>query len=72
MSCPRCGSEQISYLGNTVSKNRSAGSWLGWLLIGFFTFGIGWIFLLIMAITNKKTVTNTRAICHKCSHQWNV
>ncbi|MDD4575117.1 MAG: hypothetical protein PHI36_01690 [Bacteroidales bacterium] len=72
MACPKCGSENISYIANTQSKNRGVGSWLGWLFIAFITCGIGLIFWFFMALTNKKTITKTRCICNKCGHQWDM
>ena len=72
MKCPRCGSENIDFVANTQSKNRGAGSWFLWLLFGFCTFGIGLIFWFFMALTNKKTITKTRAICKNCGNQWDL
>lgn len=72
MRCPKCGCEHVEFIANTQSKNRGAGSWLFWLFVGFITFGLGWIFWFFMALTNKKTVTKTRAICKNCGHQWDV
>lgn len=72
MRCPKCGSEDIDFIGNTQSKHRSLLSWIFWILIAFCTFGIGLLFLFFMGITNSKTSTKTRAICKKCGNQWDV
>ncbi|MCK9575648.1 MAG: LITAF-like zinc ribbon domain-containing protein [Clostridia bacterium] len=72
MICPKCSSDKISYVANTISKNRGAGSWLFWILVSFLTCGIGLIFWFFMALTNKKTITKTRAICNNCNHQWDI
>lgn len=72
MRCPKCGSEDIHFIGDTQTKQRSLGSWLFWLTIAFCTFGIGLLFLFFMGLTNSKTNTKTRAICKKCGNQWNV
>lgn len=72
MRCPRCKSEKISFISNTQSRNRGLGSWILWLFIAFLTFGIGLIFLFFMALTNKKTTTKTRAVCHNCGHEWDL
>lgn len=72
MNCPNCGSENIEFIANTQSKNRSCLSWILMFLLFFFTLGIGLIFWIIMLATNKKTITKTRAICRNCGHQWDV
>ena len=72
MHCPKCGSQNIEFISNTQSKNRGLGSWLFWIIIWFVTFGIGFIFWVVMIMTNKKTLTKTRAICRNCGHQWDV
>lgn len=72
MECPKCGCKSISYVGNTQSKNRGCGSWIGWLFIAFVTFGIGLLFWFFMVLTNKKTITKTRCICNNCGHQWDM
>lgn len=72
MKCPKCKSQNIEFIANTQSKNRSAASWLFWILVGVVTCGLGWIWLIFMCLTNKKTVTKTRAICKDCGFQWDV
>ena len=72
MNCPKCKSKDIQFIADTQSKNRSAGKWIGWLLLAFFTCGIGLIFWFIMALTNKKTLTKTRAVCRNCGYQWTL
>lgn len=72
MRCPRCGSDDIQFLSNTQSQNRGCLSWLFWVIIAFFTFGIGLLFLFFMGLTNKKTLTKTRAVCKKCGNQWEI
>lgn len=72
MVCPRCGGKNITYIGNTQSKNRGCLSWLMWVIIAICTFGIGLIFWFFMALTNKKTITKTRAVCQDCGFQWDV
>lgn len=72
MNCPRCGGNDIQFISNTQSKNRGCLSWILWLLFAFVTFGIGLIFWFFMALTNKKTLTKTRAVCKNCGNQWDV
>lgn len=72
MKCPKCGNDNIEFVSNVQSKNRRALSWIGWLLFAFLTFGIGLLFWFFMALTNKKTITKTRAICKNCGHQWDI
>ncbi len=72
MKCPRCGSEDIEFISNTYSKNRGCLSWIGWTLLAVFTCGLGFLFLYFMALTNKKTLTKTRAICRNCGNQWDI
>lgn len=72
MTCKNCGSNDIAIISNTQTKNRSLGSWLLWILFAFCTFGIGLLFLFFMALTNKKTLTKTRAVCKNCGNQWDI
>ena len=70
--CPKCGGTKISFISNTQSKNRGCLSWIFWFLIIFCTLGVGILFWFFMALTNKKTLTTTRAVCNRCGYQWDI
>ncbi|MBQ7224692.1 MAG: LITAF-like zinc ribbon domain-containing protein [Clostridia bacterium] len=72
MKCPKCGSEEVSFIGDTKSENRGCASWFFWIVLAFFTCGLSLIFWLIMLATNKKTKTDTRCVCNNCGHQWRL
>lgn len=76
IKCPNCGNDDIQFISNVQSKNRGCLSWLFWILIWIFitviTIGIGLIFLVFIVLTNKKTLTRTRAVCKHCGHQWDI
>ena len=72
MKCPNCGGENITFIPNTQTKTRGCVSWVLAMVISLITFGIGLIYFIYLLVTNKKTITTTRAICGKCGHQWDA
>lgn len=70
MTCPKCGSNNVSVQAVTSQKGRGCLGALMWVLFAFCTFGI--ILLVLPALTRKKSKTKTYAICQNCGYRWKV
>lgn len=85
MTCPKCGSDNISYqaLTNTIVKNKYH-SLFWWILIGWWWVPIKWtlftgialfMFVLkLLGVRKKKTIIidRTKAVCQNCGKSWNA
>jgi len=73
LTCPRCGSNNVTVQAITETKTKSRGcfGWFLWILLAICTFGL---ILLIPLLTNYKTKskTYTAAICQNCGNRWRV
>lgn len=80
MTCPKCGSENVSVQAVTTVREKPKHGIVWWILIGWWLEPLLWIFLTIPRLLvalfgrNKKTVseTHTEAICQSCGHRWKV
>jgi transcription elongation factor Elf1 len=82
MTCPKCGSENVTIQAVSVQKKtlkNKVGKWVYWLCFIWVFDLILWIFLtlprLIIALfrRNKKTtVIQSQAICQNCGNNWTV
>jgi len=73
MICPKCGSDRVNtqVVSTVETKRRGCIGWIMWII---YTVLIGWIMLLIAALTNSKSKTKTKvmAICQACGNSWKV
>lgn len=73
MACPRCGNGNIviQAITDVRTKHRGCLGWSLWILLAFFTLGL---ILIIPALTNSKTRSNTHteAICQNCGNRWRI
>lgn len=82
MTCPKCGSQNVSVQAVTVSKlvDRHHGC-LWWLIVGWWWVPFKWIFFtgfaLLFAIFGHKkqklkSKTHSETVCQNCGNRWRV
>ena len=76
MTCPKCGSTNISFQSVGITKTKSKGC-LYWLFIGcwleplmWFLLTIPMLFLKLFGKSKVKTKVKTFAVCQNCGHSW--
>lgn len=73
MVCPRCKCDKfnVNVVNETETQNRGCLSWLLWIILACFTFGL---ILIIPLATNTKTTNKIRhvAVCQRCGYTWYV
>ena len=73
MICPKCGSDRVAVqaVSDVKTEHRGCLGWLFWIILAICTFGL---ILIIPALTNSKTSSNshTEAVCQHCGHRWKV
>ena len=73
MTCPKCGSNNVTIqaITDTKTKHRGCFGWLLWILLAICTIGL---ILIIPLITNTKvkSKTHTEAICQNCGRRWRI
>ena len=81
MTCPKCGSENISV--NVVTDMKMKDKHHGiiwWICVGWWWIPFKWLFLTLPALIVKifrrkkqKVVTKQRTVCccQACGHTWN-
>lgn len=67
LTCPRCGSHNISVQAVATQKKRGCFASIMWILLAVCTLGI---ILLIPILTKKGSKMNTFAVCQDCGHRW--
>lgn len=68
MTCPKCGSNNVSVNTSTYSKSQSRS--LIWnLLMIFLTAGI-WIVWMLIRSKKERIIKETTATCQNCGHSW--
>lgn len=80
MTCPKCGSENITVQAVTSIQQKSKKGVIYWILIGWWWEIFAWLFLtlpkLIIALfgNHKKIVSKekTVAVCQSCGHRWEI
>lgn len=70
MTCPRCGSSNVSVQAVAESKRRGCLTILLYILL-ICCIGIGWVILFFL-IRGQKTKTVNYAVCQDCGHRWRV
>ena len=69
MTCPKCGSENVSVQAITQIKRRSCLVSVLWILAAMCTFGI--VLLLIPILRNgSKSKMKTVCVCQTCGYRW--
>ncbi len=78
MTCPKCNSENVNVQAVSIMKNKR-GSFLYFILIGWFIDLMLWIFLTLPMLIFKifrpkkiKTSVRKMAICQSCGYSWKV
>ncbi len=71
--CSCCGCRQIhmQVVSEVNTKRLSCLGVLFFFVLGFFTFGIGWV-LPIITRRKLRTKVYTKAVCQKCGKSWKV
>ena len=67
--CPKCDSTDI-----TVGKRGYNSQAIVWtfiaIILGFLTFGVAWIVLIILLLIGFIGSNETQWICKKCGYKW--
>ncbi len=67
--CPKCNSTDI--IVGKKGYNSQAVVWtFVAIILGFLTFGVAWIVLIILLLTGFIGSNDTQWICKKCGHKW--
>lgn len=82
MTCPKCGSNNVSIQVVTHSQLKNAHhGFFWWLLVGWWWVPIKWLFLTIPALLAKIFIPKRKRIkqkdismyvCQNCGHKWEV
>lgn len=82
MTCPKCGSQNVSVqVVNEIKLKNKHHSIFWWLFIGWWWLPIWWFFFTLPAIIvaifapkRKKTINKQKAICvcQSCGNKWNA
>lgn len=69
MTCPNCGSNNVTVQAVAEQKRRSCLGACAWIFLAICTCGL---VLLIPLLTRKGSKTKSYAICQNCGYQWRV
>lgn len=69
--CSKCGSTDIQ-IGQRGYNDNAIGCGCLLAFLGFFTFGISWIVLIIIALCGFTGSGESVWICKKCGYKWEV
>lgn len=73
MTCPKCGSENVTIQAVTETKTKHRGclGWILWISLACLTLGL---ILIIPLLTNSKSKskTHSEAVCQNCGNRWKV
>ncbi len=69
--CPKCNSTDI-HIGQKGYNDDAIGCGCILGILGFFTFGISWILLIIIFLSGFAGSGDSVWICKKCGHKWEI